>query len=233
VAIVGIGALAIAGLGGSPHRAASAADRTTSHTTTAPQRTTATARPHHHRPAASTTTATTPTTQAAAPTTPQTPEALQLTGHDQMMAGNYQTAIATLRKAVAAAPPGSLTYAYGLYDLGRSMVLAGDPGGAVPILEARLKIPNQTTVVQKELNQALQASGQVPGQLSTPTQPATPPKAGVKGKGKSKGGAGGRGDGKTHRHGPSSSPGSGGAALPTPSAGTNTTEQPGFVSLNS
>ena len=47
-----------------------------------------------------------------------------------MLAGDYQTAITTLRQAVQSASPGSLTYAYGLYDLGRSMVLAGDPGGA-------------------------------------------------------------------------------------------------------
>ena len=241
VAVFGIGALAIAGLGGSAHRATSAADRNTQHTSTATTPATATTRVHHHKPAAKTT-ATTPTTVAAAPTTPQTPEQLQLTGHDQMLAGNYRTAISTLRKAVAAADPGSLTYAYGLYDLGRSLVLAGDPGGAVPILEARLKIPNQTGVVQQELNQALQASGQQPAQLTTPSQPG---KAGAKGKGK--------GNGKVHGHDhPSPPTGSGGAALPAPSGTTGTTgtnptnapnapnahnsttsEQPSYISLDS
>ena len=154
-----------------------------------------------------------------------------------MLAGNYQTAIATLRKAVASADRGSLTYAYGLYDLGRAMVLAGDPGGAVPILEARLKIPNQTAVVQHELNQALQASGQVPGQLSTPTQPA-PAKPGGKGKGKGKDQGPGHGHGQLHGHDHSQPPtGSGGAALPGPSGGnahsSTTSEQTGFISLTS
>jgi eukaryotic-like serine/threonine-protein kinase len=235
IAVVGIGALAIAGLGGSPHRAASAADRTTAHSTTAPaQRTTTATHVRHHTRAPTTTTATTPTTQAAVPTTPQTPEALQMAGHEQMLAGNYQTAISTLRKAVAAATPGSLTYAYGLYDLGRSMVLAGDPGGAVPILEARLKIPNQTGVVKQELNQALQASGQVPGSMTTPTQPGTSSKPGGHGKGQGGSGHGGKAHGPAH---PAPSTGSGGAGLPSPGGATtqstNTTEQPGFVTLNS
>jgi eukaryotic-like serine/threonine-protein kinase len=236
IAVVGIGALAIAGLGGSPHRAGSAADRTTPHSATAPAQSSTTTATHvrHHKRAPTTTTAT-PTTQAAAPTTPSTPEALQVAGHEQMLAGNYQTAISTLRKAVAAATPGSLTYAYGLYDLGRSLVLAGDPGGAVPVLEARLKIPNQTGVVKQELNQALQASGQVPGSMTTPSQPGTSTKHG-KGQGPSHGKANG------HNHS-SPSTGSGGAGLPSP-GGANTqstqstqsatsTEQPGFVSLNS
>lgn len=114
----------------------------------------------------------------AAAGSPQSPEQLQNAGYQEMLAGNYQTAIATLRKAIDAADKNSLTYAYGLYNLGRSLVLAGDPASAVPILEARLRIPNQTPVVQQELNQALQQSGQVPAQLnsspsgSTSTAPA-------------------------------------------------------------
>ncbi len=229
IAIVGVGALALAELGGSSNRATSAADRTHRGTATASTHTSTTSRARHHKPPPATTTATTPTTQAAASTTPQSPQQLQLTGHEQMLAGNYRTAIATLRKAVAAASPGSLTYAYGLYDLGRSMVLAGDPGGAVPVLEARLRIPNQTAVVKEELNQALQASGQAPAQLTTPTQPA-PPKPGAHGQGKH--------HGKVHGHDqqPPSS-GSGGAALPAPGGATAhspaATVQPSFVSLNS
>jgi serine/threonine-protein kinase len=236
VAVAGIGALALAGLGGSSHRASSAADRSATHSATTPAQSTTTAAPVHHRKPAPKHTATTPTSVAATPTTPQTPEALQLAGHDQMLAGNYQTAISTLRKAIATATPGSLTYAYGLYDLGRSMVLAGDPGGAVPILEARLKIPNQTGVVKQELNQALQASGQRPAQMTTPTQHPKP-KAGAKGKGKA---GKDSGHGKVHGHDhPSPPAGSGGAALPGSSTGvqshstTSTTEQPNFVSLSS
>ncbi|HET8977493.1 MAG TPA: serine/threonine-protein kinase [Solirubrobacteraceae bacterium] len=177
VAVAGIAALALAGLGGPAHtRTAAATHRATHvsiaarHATRSPTRT---HRRHRPRPAPTTST---PTTAAVAP--PPSAAQLQLTGHEEMVAGNYDTAIATLRKAISSATPGSLTYAYGLYDLGRSMVLSGHPAEAVPVLEARLKIPNQTAVVQQELNQALQASGQVPAQM-TPTQPGgqTKPKS--------------------------------------------------------
>jgi tetratricopeptide (TPR) repeat protein len=77
-----------------------------------------------------------------------------------MVAGNYQAAIPLLRQAVATAPHGGLTYAYALFDLGRSLRLAGDPQAAIPILEQRLQIPNQTGVVQHELALAMQAAGQ-------------------------------------------------------------------------
>ncbi|HEY1567461.1 MAG TPA: hypothetical protein VGF68_10605, partial [Solirubrobacteraceae bacterium] len=62
----------------------------------------------------------------------------------------------------------SLTYAYGLYDLGVALLRSGDAARAVPILEQRLKIPNQTGVVQQTLNQALQASGQAPSPAPGP-----------------------------------------------------------------
>jgi tetratricopeptide (TPR) repeat protein len=77
-----------------------------------------------------------------------------------MIGGNYNTAITLLRQAVATASPASLTYAYALYDLGRSLRLAGDPRAAVPILYRRLQIPNQTGVVRSELALALLALGQ-------------------------------------------------------------------------
>jgi eukaryotic-like serine/threonine-protein kinase len=219
VAIVGIAAVAIAGLGGSPRKAV--ADRTVHHSAATPARTApVVARHHQHKPKPATTSTTTASTVAVASTGAPSAEELQLTGHQQMMAGNYQTAIATLRKAVAASTPGSLTYAYGLYDLGRSMVLAGDPGGAVPILEERLKIPNQTGVVQQELNQALQASGQVPAQLTTGSQPQPPAKHGT-------------GHGKAKSSAP---PSSGGAALPGSQGGSpkdHSTNNPGSANPSS
>ncbi len=58
---------------------------------------------------------------------------------------------------MSAASPSSLTYAYALYDLGHALRLAGDPAAAVPVLEQRLRIPNQTAVVRAELNLALAA----------------------------------------------------------------------------
>jgi tetratricopeptide (TPR) repeat protein len=77
-----------------------------------------------------------------------------------MAAGDYRDAVPVLRKAVAESSPGSLTYAYALFDLGRSLRLSGDPRAAVPILWRRLQIPNQTPVVRSELRLALEALGQ-------------------------------------------------------------------------
>ncbi len=76
-----------------------------------------------------------------------------------MLDGNYPAAISALHHAVAAAAPGSLTYAYALYDLGRSLRLSGNPQAAAVVLQRRLQIPNQTSVVHRELQLALRAIG--------------------------------------------------------------------------
>src|SRR5207248_11220823 len=106
-------------------------------------------------------------------------------------------AIPVLRQAVAAAPHGSPTYAFALYDLGRSLRLAGDPQAAIPILEQRLQIPNQTGVVRHELALALQEAGQsgAPSQggQATPPPPSGPPKP-AKHDHEHKHGGGGKGD---------------------------------------
>jgi eukaryotic-like serine/threonine-protein kinase len=179
VVIGGVGALALSGLGGSK--------RPARHPSTPPKRTATRA------PAAS---KTTPVAAAPAPaqsstaTTPATPapptaEQLQLTGHNELLAGNYPQAIATLRKAVSSADRSSSTYAYGLYDLGVALLKSGDPAGAVTILEQRLKIPDQTPVVQQTLDEALQATGQAP----TPT----PGQGHGRGEGRGHGGSGNSG----------------------------------------
>jgi Flp pilus assembly protein TadD len=85
-----------------------------------------------------------------------------------MESGNYRSAIPVLKRAVAAAPSNSLTYAYALYDLGRSLRLAGDPRAAAQILWRRLQIPNQTSTVRAELALALQELGQ---RASPPSAP--------------------------------------------------------------
>ena len=113
-----------------------------------------------------------------------------------MLSGDYQHAIPVLRQAVAAAPHGSLTYAYALYDLGRSLRLAGDPQAAIPILQQRLQIPDQTGVVKQELALAQQAAGQ--GGAPSPGGKAKPGPAPPPGPGKGHGhkhGDGGGGDG--------------------------------------
>jgi eukaryotic-like serine/threonine-protein kinase len=159
VAIGGVSALALAGLGGSKQPVVHAA--TTSPKTTATHTRAAAVKA---KPAPQSTTqaaqAPSPTTPAAS--TPPSAEQLQLAGHSELMAGNYPQAIVTLRKVLSAADPTSNTYAYGLYDLGVALLKSGDAAGAVPVLEQRLKIPNQTGVVQQTLNLALQATGQLP-----------------------------------------------------------------------
>ncbi|HYZ80128.1 MAG TPA: serine/threonine-protein kinase [Solirubrobacteraceae bacterium] len=206
--IGGVGTVALAGLSGGSGSGKKTAARSATHAAHSahPRPTRA-----HHK--AATTAATTPSASTT-PTTPTTPAAptppnaqqLQLTGHNEMLAGNYPEAIATLRKALAAADHHSLTYAYGLYDLGVALLRSGNAAAAVPVLEQRAKFPDQTAVVQATLQQALQASGQ--GQTS-----ASPPS---NGNGNGQGQAHGRGAGH-HKH-PGSS---GGAGLPPGAAGTD------------
>lgn len=101
-------------------------------------------------------------TQVGSTAPPQSAEALNATGYELMQRGNYAQAIPLLQQAVAQAPHDSLTYAYALYNLGASYVGAGEPRKAIPILRARLLIPNQTAVVQAELARAEQAAGVTP-----------------------------------------------------------------------
>jgi serine/threonine-protein kinase len=89
------------------------------------------------------------------------PVALNDEGYALMQSGAYDEAIPLLERAVAAFPEGSqeLTYGYALYNLGRSLRLAGRPAEAIPILERRLQIPDQTETVQRELDTARDAAG--------------------------------------------------------------------------
>jgi hypothetical protein len=145
-------AVTLAATRGSPghgHRVAERPARATHHHRTAR------ARPLTHRARTTTTRRATPTTTAA-----PTPVELQDQGHEEMLDGDWDSAIPTLREAVAAAPSDSLTYAYALYDLGRSEMLSGDPEAAIPVLRARLRIPDQQGTVKALLDQALAAAGE-------------------------------------------------------------------------
>ncbi len=139
---------------------------------------------------------------ASTESAPPSAAALQLQGHDEMLAGDYSAAIATLHRALAVAAPGSLTYAYALYDLGRSLLLAGDPKAAVSVLQQRLKIPNQTSVVQQTLDQALRAAAEAPAQVA-------PGGAAPVGPGNGRGNATGGGPGASGGPGPGPGPGNG------------------------
>jgi serine/threonine-protein kinase len=113
--------------------------------------------PAKKRPPASTGTAA-PATTAPAGTSPAS---LNQQGFNLMNAGRYDEAISLLRPAVARFPKGStdLTYAYALYNLGRSLRLAGRPAEAIPYLERRLGFDNQRDVVRRELAAARGAAG--------------------------------------------------------------------------
>ena len=117
-----------------------------------------------------------PATQPSSPPASPTPDSptpdsstsatgLEARGHELMMAGRYDQAIRILRRALSATGerPSAclqpttqtcLTYAYALYNLGRSFRLAGKPAAAVPILKHRLRIDNQRRVVANELARA-------------------------------------------------------------------------------
>jgi len=86
--------------------------------------------------------------------------ALNSEGFNLMNAGDYEGAVAKLQEAVDSFPPGSddINYAYALFNLGKSLRLAGRPDEAIPILEQRLEIPNQTDTVNEELELAKQAA---------------------------------------------------------------------------
>ena len=85
---------------------------------------------------------------------------LNAQGFELMNAGRYDEAIPVLQQAVDdLAGTGDVNYAYALYNLGRSLRLAGRPAEAVPFLEQRLQIPNQRGVVRQELDAARQAAG--------------------------------------------------------------------------
>ena len=70
-----------------------------------------------------------------------------------IQAGSSEEAIPVLEEAVRAFPPGTedLNYAYALFNLGNALRLSGRPEDAIPVLERRLEIPNQTEVVRREL----------------------------------------------------------------------------------
>ena len=102
------------------------------------------------------TAATTTGVPASTPAPPPTADALEARGHQLMLDGQLPGG------DQCAAPRGgggrsgsSLTYAYALYDLGRSLRLAGNPQAAAVVLQRRLQIPNQTGVVRQELQLAL------------------------------------------------------------------------------
>jgi tetratricopeptide (TPR) repeat protein len=83
-------------------------------------------------------------------------------GFDLMNQGDYDGAIPVLQQAVKSFPPGTsdVNYAYALFNLGKSLRLARRYDEAIQVLEQRLKIPNQSDTVQRELDLAKQQAGE-------------------------------------------------------------------------
>ena len=78
--------------------------------------------------------------------------------------GDYEAAIPVLERALRAFPSGTtaesdLNYAFTLFNLGHALNAGGRPADAVPVLEERLKNPNQRGTVQAELDAARGATG--------------------------------------------------------------------------
>jgi tetratricopeptide (TPR) repeat protein len=75
--------------------------------------------------------------------------------------GRYADAIPVLQRAVASFPRGTsdINYAYALFNLGHALRMDGRPDEAIPILERRLEIPDQTETVQRELDAARAEAG--------------------------------------------------------------------------
>ena len=86
---------------------------------------------------------------------------LQLQGHN-MLESDPEGAVKVLERSVEAFPPGTdaIEYQYALFSLGKGLRLSGRPEDAIPVLELRLKHPNQRDVVQRELDAARAAAGQ-------------------------------------------------------------------------
>ena len=114
---------------------------------------------------------------ASAPSAPAAPApaggagadggSLNAQGYALMRQGRFGEAVPVLRRAVAAFPAGSgeLEYAYALFNLGSALLRSGDPDAAIPVLERRLRIPNQRDTVARELKAARKAAkkGRGPG----------------------------------------------------------------------
>jgi eukaryotic-like serine/threonine-protein kinase len=92
---------------------------------------------------------------------PGTGASLNEQGYELIQAGDYEAAVPVLEEAVAAYPEGSeeLDYAYALFNLGSALRLSGRPEEAIPVLEQRLQIPNQTATVEEELEAARAEAG--------------------------------------------------------------------------
>jgi tetratricopeptide (TPR) repeat protein/predicted Ser/Thr protein kinase len=100
--------------------------------------------------------------QSASTVDPSAGAALNEEGYSLIQHGRYDEAVRVLRRAVGSFPEGTtdINYAYALFNLGHALRMAGRPEAAIPVLEQRLRIPDQTEIVQREIEAARAAAGQ-------------------------------------------------------------------------
>jgi serine/threonine-protein kinase len=173
LAVVGAIALASRGGGGGSQQQAqtgskskATATATAAHTSAPDKKATATAT---QSPAPTTTTpppTATPSVAAGSPDLAQA-RSLQLAGFNARRAGDYSTALAKAKAALAAC--GSTHQldpcGYALFEEGAALNRGGDPAGAIPILQQRLSSygDNASGEVSKELQDAQARAAGKPG----------------------------------------------------------------------
>jgi eukaryotic-like serine/threonine-protein kinase len=93
---------------------------------------------------------------------PGTGTQLNAEGYSLIQQGRFAEAVPMLRSAVASFPEGTrdINLAYALFNLGHALRMVGQPEEAIPILERRLQIPDQTETVRTELEAARAAARQ-------------------------------------------------------------------------
>jgi serine/threonine-protein kinase len=91
------------------------------------------------------------------------PVALNARGFALSNAGNYAAAVAPLQQSVQAfrdaGRTDELDFYFALFNLGKALNRSGNPAEAIPILQERLRNPNQQGTVKKELAAAQAALG--------------------------------------------------------------------------
>jgi tetratricopeptide (TPR) repeat protein len=99
--------------------------------------------------------------EASAPSSSVEGASLNAEGFSLINQGRAPEAVPILQRAVDSYPEGTtdLTYAYALYNLGNALRLSGHPEEAIPVLERRLRIPNQRSTVAAELARARAEAG--------------------------------------------------------------------------
>jgi eukaryotic-like serine/threonine-protein kinase len=174
-AVVAI-AMTSAGDSGSGGTRASSGDRGSTATTSRRDRT-ATTRTASSAPQAATSQDATPTaarttrTSSASATSTTDPRRLNDQGFALIQQGNPAAAVPLLRRSVQGfrdrGQTGDINYAFALFNLATALRATGDPAGAIPLLEERLRVSDyKSGVVQSELALARRQAGRSAGSSS-------------------------------------------------------------------